>query len=754
MSAAAKLVLDGPIRSVFPSMEEMVSFWEPILTTPSKELDGVTAVDDRDLQWIADPVSMRELLACEVPLSSAPGPDSITSRQWRSIPISLRALFLNVILALGGFPSDRLLNRTIFILRNTAAHYHRSSVPLVSPLLSFVIYTSTILRDAKSSLKELHVVSLDVAKAFDSVSHHAITSTLKRLGLPSAFVRYIEDTYRNSSTVLTIKRSKSEPIRVTRGVRQGDPLSSLLFSLVVDRVLTSLPSSVGYHLGEYKIDALAYADDIVLFSSSILGMKEMLLTAGDEASKYGLQFNAAKCIAMSILIASKPKTYKVSTAESFQIGGGPIRQLVPTEHFRYLGVHFSPLGIRKPGGTLVRELANIASAPLKPQQRLKILRCFLVPRFYHQLVLSRCHLQTLKSLDRQVRAAVRKWLRLPKDVPIGYFHARCLDGRLGIPFFRTAIPALVHSRLSDMAESSCAAVRGVFCHRSVQASIRWAETALSFHGRPLIDQEARGKYWASLLHQANDGKELSECARVRASHSWVDRNSTALSGRDYVQFHHVRVNTLPTCVRTSRGRRVVGGPPIECRAGCGTTETAAHVIQGCHRTHGGRILRHDAICRIAVSSLRQLGWSVRQEPHFHTREGLRKPDIVAVKDQVVKVIDAQVISASSSLDDSHRRKVAKYDTPDIRHQVASEYGVENDNISFSSITISWRGIWSAASAASLCELGLSKCLDSITFRALRGSYMNWLRWNKMTTHISGYTGTNSAGRSFRREGIG
>uniref|UniRef100_A0ABD2W6C2 Reverse transcriptase n=1 Tax=Trichogramma kaykai TaxID=54128 RepID=A0ABD2W6C2_9HYME len=181
----------------------------------------------------------------------------------------------------------------------------------------------------------------------------------------------------------------------------------------------------------------------------------------------------------------------------------------------------------------------------------------------------------------------------------------------------------------------------------------------------------------------------------------ANRNSAALSVRDYVQFHHVRVNTLPTRVRTSRCRRVVGGPPIECRAGCSTIETAAHVIQGCHSTHGGRILRHDAICRIAVSSLRQLGWSVRQEPHFHTREGLRKPDIVAVKDQVVKVIDAQVISASSSLDDSHRRKVAKYDTPDIRHQVASEYGVENDNISFSSITISWRGIWSAASAAKM-----------------------------------------------------
>ncbi|KAL7292747.1 hypothetical protein TKK_0013868 [Trichogramma kaykai] len=72
ISAAAKLVLDGPIRSVFPSMEEMVSFWEPILTTPSKELDGVTAVENRDLQLIADPVSMRELLACEVPFHLHP----------------------------------------------------------------------------------------------------------------------------------------------------------------------------------------------------------------------------------------------------------------------------------------------------------------------------------------------------------------------------------------------------------------------------------------------------------------------------------------------------------------------------------------------------------------------------------------------------------------------------------------------------------------------------------------------------------
>ena len=39
MSKAAKLVLDGDVRATVPSMEEMVDFWTPTLTTPSKEIE-------------------------------------------------------------------------------------------------------------------------------------------------------------------------------------------------------------------------------------------------------------------------------------------------------------------------------------------------------------------------------------------------------------------------------------------------------------------------------------------------------------------------------------------------------------------------------------------------------------------------------------------------------------------------------------------------------------------------------------------
>ena len=101
--------------------------------------------------------------------------------------------------------------------------------------------------------------------------------------------------------------------------------------------------------------------------------------------------------AMSILIIGALKKYKITTEQLFTIAGGPIKQLGPTEGFRYLGTKITPLGIEKPGGKLHRELDNIANASLRPQQRLKILRCFLVPRFYHLLILALCPRKTQKT---------------------------------------------------------------------------------------------------------------------------------------------------------------------------------------------------------------------------------------------------------------------------------------------------------------------------------------------------------------------
>ena len=317
-------------------------------------------------------------------------------------------------------------------------------------------------------------------------------------------------------------------------------------------------------------------------------------------------------------------------------------QLTPSQEWRYLGVDFRPIGVKRPGKVMNEELDRLTRAPLKPQQHLKILRCYLVVRFYYHLTLAGATLGGLRVLDKQVRAAIRKWLRLPADIPTAYFHTSCRLGGLGIPSFTTTIPRLVHSRLSSLASSTSPAARVASQSVIVTKRLLWAERVLTRQSESLVTSETRDKWWAECLYRSVDGKELRESGKSSMSTYWIVAGSVGIPGRDYVQYH-VRINSLPTRIRTSRGFRRAERV-TECRAGCTSTETAAHVIQACFRTHGGRILRHNPVCRVLASGLRDKGWEVMEEPHIPTRAGTRKPDLVAAKDDRVCVIDSQVVS--------------------------------------------------------------------------------------------------------------
>ena len=100
--------------------------------------------------------------------------------------------------------------------------------------------------------------------------------------------------------------------------------------------------------------------------------------------------------------------------------------------YRYLGVRAS--AGQKIGTEVTHRLEEglrqLSAAPLKPQQRLFLLRAHLLPSLYHELILSRYSKGLLRYLDRRSREAVQRWLRLPHDVPQPFFHARVPDGAL------------------------------------------------------------------------------------------------------------------------------------------------------------------------------------------------------------------------------------------------------------------------------------------------------------------------------------
>ena len=94
-----------------------------------------------------------------------------------------------------------------------------------------VWFIQAVIKHHQDNLRPLNVAFVDVKKAFDSVSHQSILVATARLGVPPPFLGYIRKLYSNAVTTLRIGPDVSSPIRLGRGVRQGDPLSIHLFNV-------------------------------------------------------------------------------------------------------------------------------------------------------------------------------------------------------------------------------------------------------------------------------------------------------------------------------------------------------------------------------------------------------------------------------------------------------------------------------------------------------------------------------------------
>jgi hypothetical protein len=75
---------------------------------------------------------------------------------------------------------------------------------------------------------------LDIRKAFDNVRWDYIVDLLQKRGFPSRFRNWVVALLFTSSSRILLNGVASPPIRHGRGLRQGDPLSPLLFVLAID----------------------------------------------------------------------------------------------------------------------------------------------------------------------------------------------------------------------------------------------------------------------------------------------------------------------------------------------------------------------------------------------------------------------------------------------------------------------------------------------------------------------------------------
>ena len=241
----------------------------------------------------------------------------------------------------------------------------------------------TIIRQHQRTLQPLNITFLEIKKAFDSVSHDSLLLAAGRMGVPPPMLGYLGELYGDTWTSLRIGPDRSEPIRALWGVRQGDPLSVHLFNASIDWALDSLDPQLGVEVGELRVNAGAFADDIALIARTSGGLQYQLGNLAAEFALSGLEVSAGldgESASMRIEVDGKRKMWIVNPHPHLQVFG----QLIPVIDImgvqRYLGVPLSPMRTRADiAGKLTEGLENITLAPLKPQQRLFILNTNLIP---------------------------------------------------------------------------------------------------------------------------------------------------------------------------------------------------------------------------------------------------------------------------------------------------------------------------------------------------------------------------------------
>jgi hypothetical protein len=502
---AAQEILDGGQAQINHSLHDIEAHWRPICEAASHHSNrtwGKFAPTVLEAFKIWEPITIEEVRTARLKTGSAAGPDHITVRQWNAVPQQIIALLFNVFL-LAHPPEELLTSRTVFIPKvatpTSPSHYRPISISSVilrhfnkvlcnrlkdlempdqrqrafvaaDGAAENVAVLDAVIATAHSSLREVHVATLDISKAFDSLSHVAVAGILRGRGLPDAFGDYITYLNSNSATVFQVRGAMSAPVQPGRGVRQGDPLSPALFNLAVDELLAGIPPEVGFGIEGSRVSCLAFADDLVIITSSKVGMQETLDALQRTAADLGLSFNPTKSSILSLIPDGKAKKMKVADGMSFQLAGEVLPHVSSVSSWRYLGITFDPRGLSTVELDVAVALGRLTKAPLKPQQRLVVLRTHLVPRLLHGLTLGNVSRGRLDQIDRQIRRAVRTWLKLPGDVPTAFFHASVADGGLGIPSILTAIPALTRARVARMELSSLPPARAAFgaqgCRRS------------------------------------------------------------------------------------------------------------------------------------------------------------------------------------------------------------------------------------------------------------------------------------------------
>jgi ribonuclease HI len=302
--------------------------------------------------------------------------------------------------------------------------------------------TISCIEAAKANETELHILSTDIRRAYDSVETWSLELACRRLRLPEVFIRTMRNLQRSGTAQVIARPGLTDKFEVESGVRQGDPLSPTLFIFFLDPLLRAIetgpqPCNIDQ---DTPAAGMGYADDLIFFSPAREGIEDRADTVGKFLVTHGLELSVGKSQYWSNTAGAAPLPVQVfNRAENTQ----RLSHMPPIQEgstIKVVGIELPLPGRHKSRLEAVTRKVQSAMAigyrkSLDIEESKYYINCYVNPIIAYGLTCSLPHEDRLAVMDRQLRGEVRRAAGITHTTNVDGFFAHPRHGGLGVNTF-------------------------------------------------------------------------------------------------------------------------------------------------------------------------------------------------------------------------------------------------------------------------------------------------------------------------------
>ncbi len=132
-------------------------------------------------------------------------------------------------------------------------------------------------------------------KAFDRVDRDLLFYKLLKYNINGNIYKYIKAMYRYPIACVKVNNNVTDWFNISSGVKQWDSLSSTLFGLYINDLITDVKAlNLGINIDDIIISILTFADGFVILAENEKNLQYILNCAENRCNKWQLKVNADK----------------------------------------------------------------------------------------------------------------------------------------------------------------------------------------------------------------------------------------------------------------------------------------------------------------------------------------------------------------------------------------------------------------------------------------------------------------------------